>query len=356
MGHVRKVPSKTGRQAVVDDDTKLNLLLALEENPITPARQLARDNWFYVVKHLSPASSQFGKYEWLVGVVRKNHIDKIQNLPWKLVGSSFLNYQACLERDLSLNVFTAAISNRRPRVGYFWDYTPRQMLVVMNVPEGLKNTYKQKIFEIGAAYQLFQILQNIPAYLLDYKYGPLQITCTDLSPALGLLALTLRNNLLCVIAGKLTHLDNPKDKIDNNEKSGIYEIICKDCDENSVRERNYPQRDSFGTGLSDAPKECGARGVTRRGHRGKFCPIPSLKRLEMEHKPSLGLALQKDQRRKVIIGSFRMRYAEYKLINDLLRGYLKCKAYINRLDNIEDLKQKISNKIQAMPEDFLIEV
>ncbi|KAJ8961418.1 hypothetical protein NQ318_014664 [Aromia moschata] len=41
MGHVRKVPSK--RQVVVDDDTKLNLLLALEENPITPARQLARD-------------------------------------------------------------------------------------------------------------------------------------------------------------------------------------------------------------------------------------------------------------------------------------------------------------------------
>ncbi|KAJ8958278.1 hypothetical protein NQ318_017422 [Aromia moschata] len=35
MGHVRKVPSK--RQAVVDDYTKLNLLLALEENPITPA-------------------------------------------------------------------------------------------------------------------------------------------------------------------------------------------------------------------------------------------------------------------------------------------------------------------------------
>ncbi|KAJ8944211.1 hypothetical protein NQ318_014573 [Aromia moschata] len=37
MGHIRKVPSK--RQAVVDDDTKLNLLLALEENPITPARE-----------------------------------------------------------------------------------------------------------------------------------------------------------------------------------------------------------------------------------------------------------------------------------------------------------------------------
>ncbi|KAJ8947546.1 hypothetical protein NQ318_005025 [Aromia moschata] len=40
MGHVRRVPSK--RQTVVDDDTKLNLLLALEENPITSARQLAR--------------------------------------------------------------------------------------------------------------------------------------------------------------------------------------------------------------------------------------------------------------------------------------------------------------------------
>ncbi|KAJ8947772.1 hypothetical protein NQ318_017044 [Aromia moschata] len=35
MCNVRKVPSK--RQAVVDDYTKLNLLLALEENPITPA-------------------------------------------------------------------------------------------------------------------------------------------------------------------------------------------------------------------------------------------------------------------------------------------------------------------------------
>ncbi|KAJ8955223.1 hypothetical protein NQ318_000249 [Aromia moschata] len=42
MGHVRKVPSK--RQAVVHDDKNLNLLLALEENPITPARQLARDS------------------------------------------------------------------------------------------------------------------------------------------------------------------------------------------------------------------------------------------------------------------------------------------------------------------------
>ncbi|KAJ8936345.1 hypothetical protein NQ318_020925, partial [Aromia moschata] len=42
MVHVRKVPSK--RQAVVDDDTKLNLFLALEENPITPARQLTRDS------------------------------------------------------------------------------------------------------------------------------------------------------------------------------------------------------------------------------------------------------------------------------------------------------------------------
>ncbi|KAJ8956109.1 hypothetical protein NQ318_016563 [Aromia moschata] len=40
MGHVRKVPSK--RQAVVDDDTKFNLLLALEENPITPARSATR--------------------------------------------------------------------------------------------------------------------------------------------------------------------------------------------------------------------------------------------------------------------------------------------------------------------------
>ncbi|KAJ8935830.1 hypothetical protein NQ318_008727 [Aromia moschata] len=35
MGHVRKVPSK--RQAVVDDDTKLNLLLAQEDNHSSPS-------------------------------------------------------------------------------------------------------------------------------------------------------------------------------------------------------------------------------------------------------------------------------------------------------------------------------
>ncbi|KAJ8947429.1 hypothetical protein NQ318_009635 [Aromia moschata] len=28
-----------------------------------------------------------------------------------------------------------------------------------------------------------------------------------------------------------TLLGNPKDKIDNNEKSGIYEISCKNCDQ-----------------------------------------------------------------------------------------------------------------------------
>ncbi|KAJ8959875.1 hypothetical protein NQ318_011610 [Aromia moschata] len=54
MGHVRKVPSK--RQAVVDDDTKLNLLLALEENPITPARQLARDICLFEYNHNSVLS------------------------------------------------------------------------------------------------------------------------------------------------------------------------------------------------------------------------------------------------------------------------------------------------------------
>lgn len=42
FGSVRDVPRK--RAPVVDDNTKLDVLLALQENPITPARQLARDN------------------------------------------------------------------------------------------------------------------------------------------------------------------------------------------------------------------------------------------------------------------------------------------------------------------------
>ncbi|KAJ8946277.1 hypothetical protein NQ318_023128 [Aromia moschata] len=31
-----------------------------------------------------------------------------------------------------------------------------------------------------------------------------------------------------------TLLGNPKDKINNNEKSGIYEISCKDCDQKYI--------------------------------------------------------------------------------------------------------------------------
>ncbi|KAJ8932311.1 hypothetical protein NQ318_000548 [Aromia moschata] len=63
MGHVRKVPSK--RQAVVDDDTKLNLLLALEENPITPARQLARDSYANVLT-LTPVATVPANIVWLM--------------------------------------------------------------------------------------------------------------------------------------------------------------------------------------------------------------------------------------------------------------------------------------------------
>lgn len=42
LGHVRDVPRQ--RQPVVGEDTRLNVLLTIEENPVTPARQLARNN------------------------------------------------------------------------------------------------------------------------------------------------------------------------------------------------------------------------------------------------------------------------------------------------------------------------
>lgn len=42
LGHVRDVPRQ--RQPRVGDDTRLNVLLAIEENPVTPAGQLARYN------------------------------------------------------------------------------------------------------------------------------------------------------------------------------------------------------------------------------------------------------------------------------------------------------------------------
>ncbi|KAJ8946124.1 hypothetical protein NQ318_013175 [Aromia moschata] len=40
-----------------------------------------------------------------------------------------------------------------------------------------------------------------------------------------------------------TLLGNPKDKINNNEKSGIYEISCKDCDQKNIT--NIRQLDAF---------------------------------------------------------------------------------------------------------------
>ncbi|KAJ8952013.1 hypothetical protein NQ318_023453 [Aromia moschata] len=67
MGHVRKVPCK--RQAAVDDDTKLNLLLALKENPITPARQLARD------------SGREGGVKWITQMVRCRLLEHGLDMP-----------------------------------------------------------------------------------------------------------------------------------------------------------------------------------------------------------------------------------------------------------------------------------
>ncbi|KAJ8948242.1 hypothetical protein NQ318_013230 [Aromia moschata] len=106
MGNVRKVPSK--RQAVVDDDTKLNLLLALEENPITPARQLARDrvdiDWTKVkevmvskddVTHISVKSSHLAdKYDTLslkrnALVITTQPIPKLNNAAIKLSADKY---------------------------------------------------------------------------------------------------------------------------------------------------------------------------------------------------------------------------------------------------------------------------
>lgn len=42
LGHVRHVPRR--RLPKVSDDTKLDILLSYQENPITPARQLSRDH------------------------------------------------------------------------------------------------------------------------------------------------------------------------------------------------------------------------------------------------------------------------------------------------------------------------
>ncbi|KAJ8952062.1 hypothetical protein NQ318_010972 [Aromia moschata] len=79
MGHVRKVPSK--RQAVVDDDTKLNLLLALEENPITPARQLARDsnlNHKTVLKYLNMRKNAHIKCKLFKSYLKMIQIDEMK--------------------------------------------------------------------------------------------------------------------------------------------------------------------------------------------------------------------------------------------------------------------------------------
>ncbi|KAJ8936042.1 hypothetical protein NQ318_014865 [Aromia moschata] len=97
MGHVRKVPSK--RQAVVDDDTKLNMLLALEENPITPARQLTRDsnlNHKTVLKILKYEKKR--PYTLFKSYLKMIQIDDVDFYPksgrnklWVMWGAIYLN-------------------------------------------------------------------------------------------------------------------------------------------------------------------------------------------------------------------------------------------------------------------------
>ncbi|KAJ8962370.1 hypothetical protein NQ318_018354 [Aromia moschata] len=52
----------------------------------------------------------------IIDTAGQEEYDILRKETYEKVGSPFLNYYACLQRDLSLSVFTAAVSNRRPQV------------------------------------------------------------------------------------------------------------------------------------------------------------------------------------------------------------------------------------------------
>ncbi|KAJ8945761.1 hypothetical protein NQ318_022859 [Aromia moschata] len=64
--------------------------------------------------------------------------------------------------------------------------------------------------------------------------------------------------MLSVQMEQRTLLGKPKDKIDNNEKSGIYEISCKDCDQKlEINEARYLNSDdAFGFSESKYHRGC----------------------------------------------------------------------------------------------------
>ncbi|KAJ8948996.1 hypothetical protein NQ318_023020 [Aromia moschata] len=92
----RKVPSK--RQAVVDDDTKLNLLLALEENPITPARQLARDRKqkLYTGNDIQIVHNHDKYFPWLERHLKTERIEEEPN-EFIVSEEAEINTLACIE-------------------------------------------------------------------------------------------------------------------------------------------------------------------------------------------------------------------------------------------------------------------
>ncbi|KAJ8958048.1 hypothetical protein NQ318_002057 [Aromia moschata] len=119
MGHVRKVPSK--RQAVVDDDTKLNLLLALEENPITPARQLARDNLVFIYIF----NGQFIRHDEIkIAIIA--FLTEIGQSPGLFYNFSLLDYSKLYSQKGSIRRLPPLIPPTEPQLTFtrHYDTTP----------------------------------------------------------------------------------------------------------------------------------------------------------------------------------------------------------------------------------------
>ncbi|KAJ8955988.1 hypothetical protein NQ318_006259 [Aromia moschata] len=162
-------------------------------------------------------------------------------------------------KAISLDNFVAKLNNRFPTIKFTYEVEYNEQLPFLDVlvirnsennkerfeheTQLIKNIAKSNGYSVHLIDKLIRkhkfkrILYNSTTFRIDTdnsKFASLPYE-PKFTRGLDKIFKNININLVYNSKNKLqTLLGNPKDKINNNEKSGIYEISCKDCDQKYI--------------------------------------------------------------------------------------------------------------------------
>ncbi|KAJ8962203.1 hypothetical protein NQ318_018172 [Aromia moschata] len=152
---------------------------------------------------------------------------------------------------ISLDNFVAKLNNRFPTIKFTYEVEHNEQLPFLDVfvIGNSENKLEFDVYRIETA--TLRYIPNDSHHPFQHKMSSLNFLIRRLlnfplskerfEHEKQLVKNIAKNNVYNSKNKLQTLLGNPKDKIDNNEKSGIYEISCKDCDQNTHPHLNGQQ-------------------------------------------------------------------------------------------------------------------